>query len=184
MEDSAKKKNLRPVYWFLLKLALWYGLANVLYYYLVVESPQALNPFLGLITSQSSDLLNIIGYDADWAHIEAGYVIFIDSILSVFVNEGCSAGKLYILFFSLIFSFGGRIKDMVWFVPLGLASIYLLNLCRITYLSVIQYRYPEYFKFNHDYVVVIVLYGFMFLLWYVWINKYAVLLKDSTSDEA
>lgn len=182
--ERAKKKDLKPVFVFLLKLGLWYGITSVLYNYLVVESQDALNPFLGLITSQSAEMLSFFGYDADWAQIEAGFVIFIDSILSVFVNEGCSAGKLYILFFSLIFSFGGRIKDMLWFVPIGLVSIYLLNLCRITYLSVIAHQYPDYFKLNHDYVVVLVLYGYMFLLWYIWINKYAVLLKAPKSDEA
>lgn len=182
--NNTKKKDLRPVFGFLIKLALWYSLTSVLYNYLVVESPQALNPFLALITAQATDLLSWAGYNADWAHIEAGYVIFLDSILSVFVNEGCSAGKLYLLFFSLIFSFGGRIKDMLWFVPLGLAMVYVLNLFRIAYLSVVAYQYPAYFKLNHDYVVVIVLYGFMFLLWYIWINKYAIRVKVKEVDEA
>lgn len=183
METNTKKKDLRPVFGFLIKLALWYSVTSVLYNYLVVESPKALNPFLALITSQATDILSWLGYNADWAHIEAGHVIFLDSILSVFVNEGCSAGKLYLLFFSLIFSFGGRLKDMAWFVPMGLASVYVLNLLRIAYLSIVAYKYPTYFKLNHDYVVVIVLYGFMFLLWYMWINKYAIRVNANQADE-
>ena len=67
----------------------------------------------------------------------------------------------------------GRLKDKLWFVPLGFLGILVLNIIRIIALSMIYYHKPQYLDFNHKYTFVIIVYGAIFGLWVLWVNKFA-----------
>ena len=91
----------------------------------------------------------------------------------VCVGSGCSGLELFLLFFGFIFLMRGRLVDKLWFVPLGVLGILFMNIIRITALSVIHYHHREYLEFNHKYTFVVIVYGAIFGLWILWINKFA-----------
>jgi exosortase family protein XrtF len=92
---------------------------------------------------------------------------------SLCIGSGCSGLELFILFFGFILLMRGRLKDKLWFIPLGFAAILLLNIIRIILLAVIFYHTPQYLDFNHKYTFVIIVYGAIFGLWVLWVNKFA-----------
>lgn len=126
-------------------------------------------------TDISAYILNHIGYDITQEYmpndVEAR-IIFPEKGF-VAVGSGCSGLELFLLFFFFIFLMRGRTLDKLWFVPLGMLGILVLNIIRITVLSIIFYHHREYLAFNHKYTFVIVVYGAIFGLWILWINKFA-----------
>ncbi len=92
---------------------------------------------------------------------------------SICIGSGCSGLELFLLFFGFIMLMRGRLKDKLWFVPLGFIGILVLNIIRIIALSMIYYHHPEYLEFNHKYTFVIIVYGAIFGLWVLWVNKFA-----------
>ncbi|NJN26452.1 MAG: archaeosortase/exosortase family protein [Cyclobacteriaceae bacterium] len=89
------------------------------------------------------------------------------------IGSACSGLELFILFFGFILLMRGRLVDKLWFVPLGFLGILILNIIRITGLCIIFYHHPEYLEFNHKYTFVILVYGAIFGLWVLWVNKFA-----------
>lgn len=89
------------------------------------------------------------------------------------IGAPCSGLELFILFFGFIFLMKGRKRDKLWFVPVGFLAILVLNIIRIIALTLIYIHHPEYLDFNHKYTFVIIVYGAIFGLWVLWINKFA-----------
>ena len=123
----------------------------------------------------SAYFLNSIGY-----HAEQDYMVNGCEALLIFsghghicIGSGCSGLELFILFFGFILLMKGRLKDKLWFVPLGFFGILVLNIIRIIALSIIYYHKPQYLDFNHKYTFVIIVYGAIFGLWVLWVNKFA-----------
>ncbi|MBK9536974.1 MAG: hypothetical protein IPO10_17715 [Flavobacteriales bacterium] len=53
--------------------------------------------------------------------------------------------------------------------------IHLINVLRIIALSIIVTINYELLNFNHDYTFYVVVYGCVFILWYVWVKRFAPL---------
>lgn len=120
--------------------------------------------------------LGIMGYEFEQQYMQYGceaLIIFTDGHGYICVGTGCSGLELFILFFGFILLMRGRLRDKLWFVPLGFLGILVLNIIRIFALSVIFYHHPEYLEFNHKYTFVILVYGAIFGLWVLWVNKFA-----------
>lgn len=95
------------------------------------------------------------------------------------IGSGCSGLELFLLFFGFIFVMRGRLIDKLWFIPLGSLAILILNIIRIIALSAIYYHHPEYLEFNHKYTFVVIVYGAIFGLWVLWVNKFATKSSES-----
>ena len=147
------------------------GLIRELHYFLI--KPQA---------DISAYILRLFGY-----YIEQEYMIDgCQAMLSVkgygrlCVGTGCSGLELFIVFFGLIIIWKGNWKDKLWFIPAGFIGILFLNILRIISLCLLIYHNPQYLDFNHKYTFNIIVYVFIFLLWKIWIQKFAN--KSATSE--
>jgi exosortase family protein XrtF len=168
------KKN--PVYFFLLKALLLY-----LFWYLFYEL--WLHP-LGIFDSLIIDnliksgefIITNLGYtlipepDPKWAIRTLG----IDGTHGIWIGDPCNGISLFALFTGFVIAYPGPLKTKLWFIPLGLVAIHLVNICRIVALVLITLYAPEYLEFNHTYTFTIAVYSFVFLLWMLWANKLAV----------
>lgn len=69
--------------------------------------------------------------------------------------------------------FPGPWKHKLWFIPLGLIIIHLVNVFRISGLAYyLKYTPPqEYWEFSHDYIYRPFFYVVMFALWIWWVEK-------------
>ena len=124
----------------------------------------------------SAFFLRLFGYEIDQDYMVNGCEarLVFAGYGAICVGSGCSGLELFLLFFGFIFLMKGRLKDKLWFVPLGVLGILVLNIMRIIALSMIYYHKPQYLDFNHKYTFVILVYGAIFGLWVLWVNKFAI----------
>lgn len=91
--------------------------------------------------------------------------------------EGCNAISVIILFASFVISFSGKWKTTFLFILGGSIFIYILNVIRIALLCLALYRFPEYQSLLHEIIFPLFIYGVVFFLWVVWVNKFSLYAK-------
>jgi len=91
--------------------------------------------------------------------------------------EGCNAVSVMILFVSFVAAFSGKISQTLLFIVFGVVTIYILNVIRIATLIVLLYFFPHQNKFLHDIFFPLMIYGYVFLLWIFWINRFSKYAK-------
>ena len=89
------------------------------------------------------------------------------------VGNACNGLELFILFAGFIACFPGNNKNKLWFIPLGIIAIELVNAMRAAVLALNQYYRPQSLQFNHHYTFTMIVYAFIFYLWYLWVNRFA-----------
>lgn len=89
------------------------------------------------------------------------------------VVEGCNALSVMILFVSFVVAFLGKWKQTIMFILLGVITIHILNVLRIAFLSIALLHYPEQESLLHEVVFPLVIYGVVFGLWVIWVNKFS-----------
>ncbi len=104
---------------------------------------------------------------------EASVNVFYKQKWVVRIIEGCNALSVIVLFISFIIAFSGNWKPTVLFILSGCVLIHLFNVFRIASLCLAIYHLPAYSKFLHDVVFPLVIYGLVFILWIVWVNKFS-----------
>jgi exosortase family protein XrtF len=89
------------------------------------------------------------------------------------IIEGCNAISVIILFVSFIVSFSGKLKPTLLFIFGGSLLIYVLNVFRIAILCVLMFNYPNQKQFLHGVLFPLFIYGVVFILWLIWVNKFS-----------
>ena len=89
------------------------------------------------------------------------------------IIEGCNALSVIILYVSFIVAFSGKLKPTLLFVFGGSLLIYILNVLRIASLSALIFYFPEQEPFLHGVVFPLYIYGVVFILWLIWVNKFS-----------
>ncbi len=89
------------------------------------------------------------------------------------IIEGCNAISVIILFVSFIVAFSGKLKPTLLYIFVGSALIYLLNILRIVLLVVLVYNYPTEEHLLHGVLFPLIIYGIVFILWVIWVNKFS-----------
>jgi len=88
------------------------------------------------------------------------------------VHFGCSGLKQFLEWIVLMTFFPGPWKHKAWFIPMGLVIIHLVNIFRISGLSILLLYFPKHWQFTHDYIFRPFFYVVMFLLWVWWVEQY------------
>ena len=89
------------------------------------------------------------------------------------IIEGCNGLSVIALFISFVVAFSGKTRTTILFVMGGSLLIHVLNLFRIGLLSILLYYYPEQEHVLHGVLFPLFIYGVVFLLWIVWVNKFS-----------
>lgn len=89
------------------------------------------------------------------------------------IIEGCNAISVIILFISFIVAFSGKGRTTLFFLFGGSLLIYLLNVFRIILLTILLSRFPKEEHLLHGVLFPLVIYGIVFLLWLIWVNKFS-----------
>ena len=93
------------------------------------------------------------------------------------IIEGCTSISIMILFLAFIIAFTGSLINTLWFSIVGLLLIYAANIFRIVFMTLAIYHYPYLSDVLHDIVFPGIIYGMVFILWIVWVKKYASINK-------
>ncbi len=88
------------------------------------------------------------------------------------VNRSCSGLKQFYQWFFLMLLYPGPWKHKLWFIPMGLVIIHIVNIFRIVSMTFVTMTIPQHWDFMHDYVLRPFFYVVMFFLWVWWNEKF------------
>lgn len=128
---------------------------------------------INIIVDNSDWLLRLIGYTTIPTALfgESIRTVGIDGSHGVWIGDPCNGLTLFALFSGFVIAYPGPILNKLWYIPLGIFTIHLLNVIRVTALAMIQNYSPDYLEFNHTYTFTILVYSYVFYLWYLWSDK-------------
>lgn len=164
----------KPALAFLGKFLAFYLVGNILYGVYVESYGDQPDPITRAVTSQTSVVLNILGYQASYEDVAAqAKVALMDAgNIVLYVFEGCNGINVMIVFVAFIFAFGGRLKRFLIFLPIGLLIIHLFNLVRVAFLFYLAQTNSTKFYYYHKYLFTATLYAVVFILWYFWVTQF------------
>lgn len=164
---------------FIINAGAWYLVLYLIYQFVVKKYTYYDQKFIGTIIESADFVLQNLGYttfkvlqDRDMQ------VIGIDGSNGVWVGSNCNAIPLFSLFSVFIFAYPGHQKNKLWYIPLGIILIHLLNIIRVVALAFIANYAPNYLDFNHTYTFTFLVYAFIFGTWVFWINKFSALNNE------
>ena len=172
----------KPVIRFIVTFLAVYGILTIGYnVYLNMSDGTEYYPdyLTHLVAEQTNALLNGLGYQT---HViphenEPSMKIIMNGKYVARVIEGCNAISVIILFLSFIVAFAGKFKTTLLYGLAGSIIIYAFNLIRIVILSIGLYHYPWRREVLHTVIFPMLIYGTVFLLWMVWVNRFSKQIK-------
>jgi exosortase family protein XrtF len=116
----------------------------------------------------SGALLKLFGF----AGSASGDMVKIDGYTVVRIGDPCNGMVLFALFGGFILAYPGLWRAKLYFIPLGMAAIFFLNILRIIALALNSYYFRQSLEFNHKYTFTFIVYAFIFAFWMIWIKRY------------
>lgn len=135
-----------------------------------------LTEFSKLLSSQSNFILSIFNLNTT---IEIHGDMVVTKILDypyshgVWIGEPCNGIKVFGVFTIFIIAFKGKIINKIWFIPLGILILHVLNILRISVLTYLSATNPFILDFNHNITFQLIIYAAILCLWYNWIIKFS-----------
>ena len=128
-----------------------------------------------LVANQSVKVLRVFGYQVEAVQHdqEMSVKLIIEGQYAARVIEGCNSISLIILFLAFIVAFSGTLKATFLFSVFGSILIYVVNVLRIAFLTVMINKFPNQIALLHDLIFPAIIYGTVFLLWVLWVNKFS-----------
>ena len=176
LNEFIEKQKLRPIadvliFMFIIVFfhQLWWnwGLKNFLLDYM---SFSELEQFMAYQVFWPSAWIveHILGYDINTLNT----TIYFPNNGFIAVNGSCSGLKQFYQWIFLMVLFPGPWKQKLWYIPLGMFVIHLVNIMRIVILSIILMKWPDQWNFSHDWILRPFFYVVIFTLWVIWVEKF------------
>lgn len=129
-----------------------------------------------LVSVQTQQTIELFQYNS---HLEPhpkqnSNMLFVEEKFVARVVEGCNAISVIVLFIAFVIAFKGNFKKTVVFILAGSTLIYLLNIIRIALIAIALFHYPQHEHLLHGVVFPLFIYGVVFLLWVIWVNKFSI----------
>ncbi|MCC7333019.1 MAG: archaeosortase/exosortase family protein [Flavobacteriales bacterium] len=122
------------------------------------------------LVKSTSSILKIVGYKV----FEYSDAVGVDGTHGVLIGAPCNGLSLFALFAGFIIIFPGNWKKKVIFISIGILFIHIINIFRLVALALVVVYKPESLEFNHKYTFTVLVYVFIFILWIIWVNKFAL----------
>ncbi len=165
---------------FIIKFFISYAIMVGLYSYYLNKTQEkktlyTCSPVTTTVANQTADVIKFLGYKAfiEQHQDELSLKIYVNGKYVSRVIEGCNSVSIIILFLAFIIAFAGSIKATIVYGIFGSVLIYVTNIFRIAILSVGILEYPKYQKILHSVIFPAIIYGMVFLLWVIWVNKFS-----------
>jgi exosortase family protein XrtF len=177
-------KKRKTIIKFLAKFFVVYFVLLGIYSFYLKQTQQRLpvfscSPITKTVAHHTHAVAKWLGYDTvvQQTNDELSMMFFVENVYAVPIVEGCNSISVLILFLSFIIAFAGSLKATIIFGAFGIFAIYCINILRILALSKLMYVYPEYQDILHNLFFPAVIYGAVFVLWIIWVNKFSYLKK-------
>lgn len=173
-------KKFKKIQDFLLKFFITYFTLFAIYSLYLLnfqkKAPFTCAPITRIVADQTVDVLDVFGIDADaYQHEdEMSVKLLVNNQFTARVIEGCNSISLIILFVSFVIAFPGNFLYSVIFSIIGSILIYLVNIFRIAFLTVMLHKFPNNQEILHNIVFPAIIYSAIFGLWVLWVKKYSM----------
>lgn len=178
------KKN-KAVILFLLRFFVSYFILSGLYQWYLIENQEiepkfSCSPITRIVTEHTVSTGNALGFQfkSEQHTEELSLKLFTNNHYIARIVEGCNSISVIVLFWAFVIAFKGNWKKTILFGLISSFLIYFMNILRIVFLGVALDAYPQYSNFLHKIIFPAIIYGFIFLLWVIWV-KYFATPKDS-----
>lgn len=159
---------------FIVKASFLYTACYLVYEFVVKRYTPLDRMFIRLILNFCKGILDLMGYQTFASREVNDYQVFgIDGSSGVWIGGPCNGVTLICLFAVFIIAYPGNSKAKRWYLPAGIAAIYLINVIRIVSLALIAYYAPQNLEFNHTYTFTFIAYSAVFGMWMFWVNRFA-----------
>ncbi len=179
-------KEFKPILIFILKFVVVWGVLLIAYniYLNHYHKENKPDPYSQTVASWTVSCLNSAGFEALAQDDETRpwTWIYMNNKHTSYINEGCNAISIMMIFVAFIVAFSTTWKQTVLYILGGLIVIQIMNIIRIALLNYIFAYHHEYGKMAHDYLFPAIIYGTIVVLWIVWV-KYFALKPKIKSDE-
>jgi len=175
----------KPFLLFLAKFFMTYIILAIIYQgYLNGFGQDKMDSITKLVAENTKQLLTLFNQDADIVkNSSESYIrLMYNQQYVARLIEGCNAISIIILFISFVVSFSGTIKSTLFFILGGGLIIYVLNVARIAALCVLIYSFPKQQSLLHGVFFPLFIYGVVFILWVIWVNKFSFYAKNSAGS--
>lgn len=172
---SPGKVTRDPLLRFLFVAAVLYAAWYLLYALVLHPWGKVDEAVIASLISVSGAILTLMGYQLipEPANAENIRTIGVEGGHLLWIGDPCNGVGLFAVFLVFLIAYGGPRKHKLWFGVLGLLSIHLVNALRVAALCIVVSINYEWLNFNHDYTFYVVVYGWVFLLWYIWVTRFA-----------
>ncbi len=177
------KKLVQPVA-FALTIFTVYGSWKVIYYFLnapgsAIHSQWVhfTNWFAYVHLVVTGKICSLLGFDVTYKLPD---IFYLNHSRGVVIAEHCLAvPALYVFTFSVVF-FPGGWQNKWWFLLVGIAGIFLINITRLVLIGItLLYAPASTFLFFHSFFYVLITYSLIFLLFAWWINRFMLRQDES-----
>lgn len=125
-----------------------------------------------VIVAHTVAVLKALGFEATVSSARWN-MILLRNQPTVFVAAYCDGMVLYALFSGFVLAFPTSSRHKLWFIPMGVALIYGINVLRLVAMSINHHYSYKTLDFNHHYTFAFIVYGFIGLLWLWWVTRLA-----------
>jgi len=132
------------------------------------------------VTRQVAELVSLKGNEVTLEPNPKAPTILVrnESRIVLEVFEGCNGVNVMIVFLSFVLAFGGTNKFRIGiFMLAGVILIHLANLLRLFALYSLALQNSKLFYYYHKFIFTASLYVMIFILWWVWINRWSGLRR-------
>lgn len=160
----------------MVKLLGAYAIWKLVYYVLETRDPAWWEQFKNYVAAHTVQFAAWLANNI--LQVPSGFNsrnILVEGKSGIFLADHCIGIPAYVVFSLFIAIYSGRWINKLWFIPLGICGIFLINSSRIAALAYLQKNYSEgFFQFNHSYTYVLTTYGliFLFIIW--WVEVFAI----------
>ncbi|WP_340064642.1 exosortase family protein XrtF [Ascidiimonas aurantiaca] len=168
-------KKYRPALLFVLRFFVVYTVLTLLYSWYLQIYAGGPDPVTRWVAGKSVVLVEALGYSGRTQVFPgADFVSFFVNDTSIArVVEGCNSLSVIILFIAFVIAYRGPLVHTLLFILGGTLLIYVVNTARVALLIIGLYEVPEYGDALHRVFFPLVIYGLVFLLWVMWVRKFA-----------
>lgn len=178
MVVSKSVKKYKPFLFFIIRFVLCYSLLVVVYKWFLNQSNSISNQVDAItygVSKIANDGIGFLGYESSMRlhESEASVILYIEKASVVRVIEGCNAINVILLFIAFIVAFSGGIKQTFLYSIIGSVFVFGLNIIRVIIITIAIYHFPVFEYVLHEILFPLLIYGVVFILWLIWVNKYS-----------
>jgi exosortase family protein XrtF len=178
----------KPFLLFLTKFFFAYLVLTILYQFYLNQfdvKKQEVDSFTQLVANQSKQILSIVDSNSYTKpnFEEPSVKLFYHGKWVARIIEGCNAISIIVLFISFVIAFTGKFKQTLLFIFAGSLLIHFFNILRIALLCLAIFHYKQYEHILHGVLFPLFIYGIVFILWVIWVNKFSFYAKKSSKKQ-